>query len=324
MNHAPLLSRRALRVKVMQALYAHQQDHDADAAFLEKDLFRRIRDTGRTLRYQFVFLVEVADRVLREAETRAAKYLPTDEDRDFSRRFYHNALVAGLRADADFRRDVERDQLTGLVDGEIVRLAYQALKASPAYAAYLAEPADADGRPSPEAERAVVLAAFNEVFWPSEDVQQHLEDIFPNWDDDVDLVIPRTRQLVQAWEPGTPLDATGLDGSLPAEGRDFARQLLHATLEHADALDDLVVPRLENWELDRVSLMDRVLLRMALCELLYFDTVPVKVSINEYIDISKSYSTPRSKDFINGVLDNILQQLRQEGRIRKRGRGLVE
>jgi N utilization substance protein B len=155
-------------------------------------------------------------------------------------------------------------------------------------------------------------------------VQQHFEDRFPAWDDDVDIVIPRTRQLLQHWPQGSSVDATGLDGTLSPEGRDFARQLLHACIEHRSLLDELVAPRLENWELDRVSLMDRVLLRMALAELLYFDTVPVKVSINEYIDISKTYSGPKSKDFINGVLDKVLQQLKEEGRIRKRGRGLVE
>ena len=100
--------------------------------------------------------------------------------------------------------------------------------------------------------------------------------------------------------------------------------MLRLSLEHEEELEKLIKPKLENWELERVSLMDQILIRMALTELLYCDTIPVKVSINEYIDISKHYSTPRSKDFINGVLDNIMKNLQEEGRIRKRGRGLVE
>lgn len=303
----------------MQALYAQAQDPEVDASFVEKDLFRRIKDTGRMLLYQFLFLVEVSDRVEREAENRAAKYLPTDADRQFSRRFYRHPLVEALRADASFRQSLEREKLTPLIDMEIVRLAYGQLKESEAYAEYLASP-----QGDHEAERRLLTRAFEEVFWPNEDVQQHFEDRFPAWDDDVDIVIPRTRQLLQHWPSGESIDAEGLDGALSPEGRNFARQLLHACIEHRAQLDKLVAPRLENWELDRVSLMDRVLLRMALAEMLYFDTVPVKVSINEYIDISKTYSGPRSKDFINGVLDNILQQLKEEGRIRKRGRGLVE
>lgn len=303
----------------MQALYAYAQDPQIDPSFLEKDMFRRVKDTGRMLLYQFLFLVEVADRVEREAENLAAKHLPTDEDRHFSRRFYRHPLVESLRADAAFRQALEREKLQPLVDADIVKLAYGALKASEAYAEYLASP---EGEH--EAERRLLLRAFEDIFWPSEDVQQHFEDRFPAWDDDVDIVIPRTRQLLQHWPLGEGIDQEGLDGSLSAEGRSFAQQLLHASIEHQELLDELVAPRLENWELDRISLMDRVLLRMALTELLYFDTVPVKVSINEYIDISKTYSGPRSKDFINGVLDNILQQLKEEGRIRKRGRGLVE
>ena len=303
----------------MQALYAFSQDEDLPRASLEKDLFRRIHETGRAYRYQFVFLVEVADRVERDAEMRLAKHLPSESDRQFSRRFYHNPLVRDLRADEVFRRLADREHLSAVVDTDVVRMAYSALKDSPIYADYMESP---EG--DLEAERRVVREAFETVFWLSEDVEGHLEDQFPTWDDDVDLVIPRVQHAIKHWVPGQPGAWSSLDLQLPPESHTFVRSLLAKVLEHTEELDQLVMPRLDNWELERVSLLDRILIRMALAEMLYFDTVPVKVSINEYIDISKVYSTPRSKDFINGVLDNLLKQLKEEGRIKKRGRGLVE
>ena len=96
------------------------------------------------------------------------------------------------------------------------------------------------------------------------------------------------------------------------------------TIEHNKELSELIEPNLKNWEMDRVAILDLILMKMAVCELKYFPTIPVKVSINEYIDISKSYSTPKSKDFVNGVLDKIKNQMQGRGEIKKFGRGLME
>jgi len=318
-NNQPFLSRRSLRVKVMQILFAHNQEGSRDYAALEKKLMASIRDTGRSYLYHFLFLVEVADSVEREAVMRAAKHLPTDKDLSFSKRFYQNAIVAALRADDRFRKIADREKLRYLLDEELVRLAYNGLKALPEYETYALSPLNAA-----EADRAVTIQLFEEVVWPSEDLDQHFEDSFPTWDEDVDIVIPRVLHTLKAWKPGQPGGWVDDILDLPQESRDFVCELLRLGLEKEEELEKLVAPRLENWEMERVSLMDRILIRMALTELLYCDTIPIKVSINEYIDISKTYSTPRSKDFINGVLDNLMKTLREEGRIRKRGRGLVE
>ncbi len=319
MNNQPFLSRRSLRVKVMQILFAHNQEEIKDGALMQKKLLASIRDTGRAYLYHFLLMVEISDSVEREATIKAAKYLPTDKDRAFTRRFYHNALVAALRADQDFRKLVEKEKLSHLLDSEMVRLAYNLLKATETYQQYLTTASE-----DTTADRNMALSLFEEVLWQSEDVDQHLEDIFPTWEEDVEIVLPRVQHAIRSWKPGEPGTWTADCLELPSESRDFVLELLRLSLEHEEELEKLIKPKLENWELERVSLMDQILIRMALTELLYCDTIPVKVSINEYIDISKHYSTPRSKDFINGVLDNIMKNLQEEGRIRKRGRGLVE
>jgi N utilization substance protein B len=104
----------------------------------------------------------------------------------------------------------------------------------------------------------------------------------------------------------------------------FAKQLLEKTLANNEHYAQMIKPKLKNWDLDRIAHLDMILMKMALCELMCFEQIPVKVSINEYIDISKIYSTPRSKDFINGILDNIMHELRESNAIKKTGRGLVE
>ncbi len=303
----------------MQVLFAFNQEEKKDISLMEKKLFDSIRDTGRAFLYHFLLLVEIADSVEREAVMRAAKYLPTEKDLAFSRRFYHNAIAVALRADSAFRKTIEREKLDNLLDEELVRIVYNQLKETPDYQEYvrsLMDDADAD--------RRIALCVFEEVIWPSDDLDQHMEDIFPTWDEDVEIVIPRVQQTLKAWKPGQPGAWSADCLELPDESREFVRELLSLGLEKEVELEKLIAPKLENWELDRVSQMDRILIRMALTELLYCKTIPVKVSINEYIDISKEYSTPRSKDFINGVLDNLMKTLREEGRIQKQGRGLVE
>ncbi len=303
----------------MQVLFAHQHEKETDYARLERRLFSSIRDTGRAFLYQFLLLVEIADSVEREALIRQAKHLPTEADLNFSRRFYSHQMAIALRADDSFRKLMEREKLNLLLDKDVVRLAWTHLKTLPEYSEYLLSD-EGDWA----SDRRIAQALFEQVLWLSDDVEQHLEDVFPSWDEDLDMIIPRVLHSLKNWEPGQPGPWSGDCLELPHESREFVRLLLRLSLERGEELEALVSPRLANWELERVSLMDRVLLRMALAELLYFDTIPIKVSINEYIDIAKMYSTPRSKDFINGLLDTIMQSLREEGRIKKQGRGLVE
>ena len=108
------------------------------------------------------------------------------------------------------------------------------------------------------------------------------------------------------------------------EVKQFAIDLYRKTISHEQETETLIVSILENWDKERVALLDMLLMKMALTELLFFPEIPVKVTMNEYIDLSKLYSTPKSGEFINGILDSILKKLREEGRIEKSGRGMVE
>ncbi len=319
MNALPLLSRRNLRIKVMQVLFANSEAGSEAYPALHKLLLQRIRDAGRSYLYHFAMLAWISDRVEQEAMMRASKHLPTEQDLSFSRRFYRNALAESIRGDTELRRLLSREALSVPTDEDIIKLCYNQLKELECYRAYLLSDAN-----DWQADRRIALDLFEQVIWISEDVNQHFEYLFPTWDEDVDMIVPRVQHALRHWEPGQTACWSGSILNIPEESNQFIDDLLRLSLDRGREMEELMLPRLENWELDRVSLMDRTLLRMALVELLFFPTIPVKVSINEYIDISKQYSTPRSKDFINGILDKLMNELRESGRIHKVGRGLVE
>jgi transcription antitermination protein NusB len=318
-NALPLLSRRNLRIKVMQVLFANSESGLEAYPSLHKLVLQRIRDAGRSYLYHFAMLTWVSDRVEQEALMRSSKYLPTDKDLSFSRRFYRNAVVEALRGDAELRKLLSREAISVSTDDDIIKLCYNQLKELDAYREYLQTDPD-----DWQADRRMALDFFEQVVWISDDANQHFEYLFPTWDEDVDMIVPRVQHGLRHWEPGQTAPWSGRILELPEESTQFVADLLRLSLDKAREMEELMTPRLENWELDRVSLMDRTLLRMALVELLFFPTIPIKVSINEYIDISKQYSTPRSKDFINGILDKLMKELRESGRIHKVGRGLVE
>ena len=133
----------------------------------------------------------------------------------------------------------------------------------------------------------------------------------------------KINDLLENYQPGKLNTLLNFSPSFKNE-ESFALLLHDRVLQNVEELTKLIEPKLQNWDLDRIAMIDMILMKMALCELLYFEEIPVKVSINEYIDISKIYSTQKSKDFINGVLDKVMNDLKAEGRIKKAGRGLLE
>jgi N utilization substance protein B len=149
-----------------------------------------------------------------------------------------------------------------------------------------------------------------------------MEDKFENWIHDKSLVVGAIKKTIKAL-PATP---NFYEDHLPDDEtvKEFGEELLHKVLFFDEELLELVKPALKNWDLNRVAVIDLILIKMALCEMLYFPTIPVKVTINEFIDISKIYSTPKSKDFINGILDRLMKKLTEEGKIVKEGRGLID
>lgn len=311
-----MLSRRSVRVKVMQLLYMLNRDESLAFPDLLKDYNDGIWKTYELYIFQLYLLLKVAQYAEKDATNRAAKLLPSEEDKVFSPRLYTNAYTQSLANHVGFLNVVAKYKANEDLDDDLIRRLYQQFEETPEYRHYLAleEPADTD-------HAKILLELYR--FLSNHDLYLELcEDRYNNLYDDESLVAGAMKKTLKA----LPLNGDFYKEHEPSDEtvREFGEQLLRKTCQEDQALFTLIEPVLKNWDAERVAVLDMIMLKMALCELLHFPTIPTKVTLNEFVEISKIYSTDKSKDFINGILDRLMKKLLKEDKIVKEGRGLVE
>lgn len=311
-----MLSRRSVRIKVMQLLYMLNRDE----ALSPKDVIKMYKDgTWKAFElyvFQLYILLKVAQYAEKDAEKRASKHLPSDEDKLFDPRLSNNDCTKSLANHVDFLKLVKKYKANIGIDEDHIRTLYNGFIATPEYKDYLAleEPDVKD--------HSKALLSLYRFLASSELFSDMSEDRYNNWADDDSLVSGAMKKTVKAmplegkfYQEHEPSDATVLE---------FGEELLRKTASEDAALFADIEPTLKNWDADRVAIIDMIMLKMALCELLHFPTIPTKVTLNEFVEISKTYSTDKSKEFINGILDRLMKDLLEKGRIVKEGRGLQE
>lgn len=302
-----MISRRNIRVKVMQTLYtAESLEGLTKPGEPQKILQQHFDQTRSLLVYLNWFLMEVARYAETEAHKRASKHLPTAEDLNVNTKLAGNDLLWKLMEDPGLREQFEKDkpQLRG--DMELVRKVYLDLVQTPEYAQYISSPLR-----EKQEERKILEFILNDLILANEVVVAQIEENFSNWDDDGELVVQLLAGYLQ--KPGS-YDFKNL---LSTDKSQFAKALLQTVIEKAEHLEGIIVPKLKNWDPERIAHLDMVLMKMGVAEFLYFETIPPKVTINEYIDLAKEYSTPQSGQFVNGILDNIHKELVQQGKMQK-------
>ncbi|WKZ67027.1 MAG: transcription antitermination protein NusB [Flavobacteriales bacterium] len=315
-----MLNRRYLRIKVYQALYAYWQGDPATTSRLEKELYQgidRVHDLYLSLMLVLGELRHVAELRMEE---RRKKRLPTPEDLNPNRRFVENALITGVAESEALRAECEKRRISWVGHHELFMALFKAIEESEAYKAYMAEPATSFTK-----DRAFVVELFSEQVANSESLQDVYEARSIYWLEDLDLAAGLVKRVLEQWrqDGGGPQALSAITQD-PAEERGFVNDLFRASIAFSDEHEALIAAKASNWEADRIAYTDMILMKMALAEVRTFDQIPVKVTLNEYIEIAKAYSTPKSKNFINGVLDKLFVELRADGRIRKVGRGLLE
>jgi len=313
-----MLGRRNLRIKVMQALYAWEMDNDTPVIKLEGQLKTAVQKSITLYLTDLSYLIEVCQYSMVDKAKRLAKYIKTDEDRNTSTSIAANAIVKFLQEDTILAAGVKKEGVRNYIDEEVVKSLYTDLCARPKYKEYCAL-----AKPTLEDDKEIFNLLVRKVFQSNKDLEHHLEELFLNYDDDGALLLHIISKYVDTFDPEKK-DTFFQSMDIWEEEKKFSFELLEKTIDKNDELTAIIKPKLKNWEMDRVATLDLILLKLAVCELKYFPTIPVKVSINEYIDISKLYSTPKSKDFVNGVLDKVKNELIEKGEIKKFGRGLVE
>lgn len=311
-----MISRRNIRVKVMQTLYSlslldpesmKKSMQQTGGDILTEKLARSL-DLFTTV---VLYTTRVAQYAEQDAHLRANKYLPTQEDLVVSTKIAGNEAMWQVLSNETFTEKVKSSKLEHHIDQEWVKKLYLELAKTSEYATYIAEQSR-DAR----AETAMFRFIWEGIMLKNENFLEHLSDELPGWEDD----FPMLQMLMENFfKGGKRFNFLHL---VSGEKMEYARELLRTAIEKEDYTMELIKPKLVNWETERVASIDLILLRMGVCELLYFPTIPTKVTINEYIDLAKTYSTPQSGHFINGVLDNLLKELSKEGKIRKNERGL--
>lgn len=302
-----MISRRNIRVKVMQLLYMIEAA-DNPAAFKKPvDELQKQLDKSRELFvYLLYFLTEVARYAETNAQKRASRNLPTEEDLNVNIKIAGNEFLWQILENESFKKAVETDLPSKLLDKDLVKKIYEDLTNTEKYKEYISQ----EGREKAK-EKEIIKLIFTQLMLPNELFIAHLEELFNNWDDDADMMDQLMQNYIQ--KPSS----YNLQEMLSPEKWGFAKSLLTTTLEKKDYCMELIKPKLKNWDSERIAQLDMVLMRMGVCELLYFETIPTKVTINEYIDLAKDYSTPQSGQFVNGILDNIHKEMLEAGKIYK-------
>ncbi|SDL27381.1 N utilization substance protein B homolog [Sphingobacterium mizutaii] len=315
-----MLNRRHLRVKVMQTLYAYSLSEDKNIVNFEKSLLKSVEEVDEMYIWTLNLLDEVAEYVLVDVEGIANKWIPSDKDKTFtSTKLNSNTFIDSLRQNREYLEKVKRYKVDWNYDPEIVRSIFSQLKDSEAYLEYL----NLEDR-SISAEKDIIKYIFKKIILKSPDIEQALDERFINWQVDKEVLQAMIAKTFKNFSSEVPAK-NKLADLTPSwlEDKDFIIDLLKMTIKYADEYQDMIAAKTKNWESDRIALLDNLLMRMAITELINFPTIPVKVTINEYIELSKSFSTLKSSTFINGILDKILADLNAQRRIKKEGRGLI-
>jgi N utilization substance protein B len=315
-----MLNRRHLRIKVLQSLYAYFQSNEESYKRTEGELVAavdRIYDLYLYLLLTFAELKEIGEHRIDENKK---KIMPTEEDMNPSRKFVDNAVIQQLQDSYELRLAAE-DRLVNWIGDEsqeMFRKIFLAMREGETYFSHMNN--DAVGF---DEDIQFAIALFKADIANSPLIYHFFEERSIHWLDDIDLACQMVIKTLKSAQSETPIGIMPLYKDKEDE-QEFIRTLLRKTIsmdtENLALIDELT----ENWEVDRIAKMDILLLKMAITELQIFKNIPKKVTLNEYIEISKFYSTPKSHGFINGILDKAISRLERDGKIGKMGRGLMD
>lgn len=272
----------------------------------QKILQQHFDQTRSLLVYLIWSLTEIARYAEKNAHQRASKHLPTAEDLNVNIKIAGNEILWKMLEDSSFESQIGKDKPEQTMDPELIKRLYHLLTESKEYNTYISSPAR-----EKQDERKILEFIFAELMLGNEDFVSHIEENFINWDDDGEMVIQLLEGYIQ--KPGN-IDFNKL---LSEDKDQFAKSLLNTVIEKDEHLQSLIIPKLKNWDPERIAVLDMVMMKMGVAEFLYFETIPPKVTINEYIDLAKEYSTQQSGQFVNGILDNIHKELMQQGKMLK-------
>ncbi len=313
-----MLNRRYLRIKVLQTLYSFFQDDEKNMNARERELLTSIDKIYELYIYLFLLLKEIRNSGDRLTEDRRKKMLPTSEDINPNLRFLNNKVLKAIEYSTALAKEKNARKIGWVADEDsTIKKFYQIIVASPEYVAYMATEESTF-----EGDKNLIITLYKKYLSENEELKQHLVEKNIHWASDYMLANICLVKTLESLTEGAELELMPLYKA--EEDEDFMLELFRKTI-----LDDttnlaLIGDKIANWEPERIASMDLLLMKMAITEVMNFSGIPVKVTLNEYIEISKLFSSPKSNTFINGILDAIVKDLRSQNKVVKVGRGLIE
>jgi N utilization substance protein B len=310
-----MVSRRSVRVKVMQLLYAQSRDAELTKAELLRRYDEGIEQSFELLLFTIYLIINITYESVEHEEKKRAKYIQSEDDKAFSAKLYNNSLVQSLAENSDLDDDFHRFKFRQKTDSDFFKKIYLEFSKTDEYVAYIKAEDDI------EVHRNALLDLFR-FLRKNDYFTDVLEAQYTNWMDDKSLVIGTIKKIIKE----LPQQGKFYEVHFPDKetAQDYGRVLLEQVGDNEPYLLSVIEPSLKNWDADRLAIIDMILLKMAITEFIQFPTIPTKVTLNEYVEVSKQYSTAKSKDFINGILDKLMRTLEAEGKINKEGRGLLD
>jgi N utilization substance protein B len=302
-----MISRRNIRIKVMQTLYTLEaQEQAVKPGDASRILQKHFDQSRQLLSYLLYFIIEIARYAETDSRVRAGKHLPSEADLNVNIKLAGNETLWKMLEDESLKKALETDKPHLQENRDLIRKLYHDLVTTEEYLQYI----KVQGRDK-KTEREMLDLIFSTIMLPNEAFLAHIEELFTNWDDDGEMI----SQIVMSYlaKPGS----VPFQEIISKDKVEFARLLLLTVIDKKEVVMDLIRPRLKNWDPDRIATLDMILMQMGAVEFLYFETIPPKVTINEYIDLAKDYSTPQSGQFVNGILDNIHKDLIREDKMHK-------
>ncbi len=312
-----MLNRRHIRVKVMQSIYAMHQKNSDEMEKEEKFLIQSIDNIQDLYLIMLSTLTEIRKKEIVFLEASSKKHLATPEEKNPNNKFINNAVLQHLEDNSSLSIALEKRKINNWsLNDDYILILLNDIKQSALYEKYMGNRKNVF-----EEDKQFVVDMFTELIAPNEKLYEYLEDNKLTWTDDIPVVNTQIqKQLKQLSEKD---DFRVVKLYKDEEDKEFVGNLFRKTVLNEVELAKEYIDKTPNWDADRIAEIDTIILKMAICEFLKFPSIPIKVTINEYLEIAKEYSTPKSSIFINGILDNLVKEFQNEDKIKKTGRGLM-
>mgnify|MGYP000938163772 FL=1 len=313
-----MLSRRLLRIKALICLYAYNRRDDGDLAKAENELMFSINKSYELYFYLLLLILELADVALEKINFGLRKKMPSKEDLNPNRRFVDNRVIAQLRINNALKQYQESKRISWNINPDLPKILYNQMVKWEPYIKYMN-----DEKTGYSEDKKFITKLVTDFFPSSEELLNAFEEQSIYWNDDIDYISLMVEKTLKKFKANSGPEVPLMPLFKNEDDEHFVKHLFRQAILKTKQNIELIDRNTTNWEVERIALMDRLVMQLAITEIVEFEEIPVKVTLNEYIEIAKQYCTSKSSNFVNGILDKIVKEMREKGLFRKSGRGLL-